>query len=253
MAYPPGTPPVVYTAAYEAALGANLSPSAVRTTLSPELTGLRPREYFRLLERFGASDRAARYRFLAWAGTRYYVVASPPPIAAVTLEQLPALEPIALYESPPTGGRVFVASTAVVVEDANAQIDRLFDPEFALTTTALIDQEPPLPEVPPSGPGLPEASIVDETSTSVLVNATAPEHGGYLLLLDSFDPNWKATVDGCRVPVLRADGVFRAVRIPAGPHSVRFAFRPRALVLGALISLATLIGLVAAARWPQAC
>jgi hypothetical protein len=246
MTYPPDTRPVAYLAAYEAALGANLSPAAIRMTLSREMTGLRPREYFDLLERFSRGDRAARYRFLSWAGTRYYVVATPPPNAAAAIAALPALGPIALYESEPTGGRVFVATHAIVEPSAGAQIDRLFDPGFPLAATVSIDREPPLPAGTTLPAGAPSATIVDETATSVLVTATAPEDGAYLVLLDSFDPGWNAAVDGRSAPLLRADGVFRAVRIPAGRHQVRFAFRPRAAWTGGLISLATLAGLVIA-------
>jgi hypothetical protein len=250
--YPPDTPPVVYQAVYDTALGNDLSPSAVRLTLSREMTGLRPREYVHLLQRFGESDRAMRYRFLSWAGTRFYLVASAPPIAAVKLTELPALGSVALYESPPTGARVFVTSSALVEPNTNAQIDRLFEPGFALASTAIVDHEPPLPAGSSDATGAPQASIVEETTVSLLVRATAPEGGGYLLLLDSFDPNWNARVDGHSVPLLRADGVFRAVRLPAGRHAVQFAYRPRAFVIGASISFLTaLILVLAATRRPR--
>lgn len=251
-AYPPDRPPVVYTAVYDTALGSDLSASAVHLTLSKELTGLRPVEYFHLLERFGASDRASRYRFLSWAGTRYFLVAAEPPIAAVKLTELPGLASVGLYDSTPAGSRVFVAPSAVAEPDPLLQIDKLFEPGFALDTTAIIDHEPPPPAASAGPAGAPQAAIVEETTVSLLVEATAPEGGGYLLLLDSFDPNWKARVDGRSVPILRADGVFRGVRLPAGRHEVRFVYRPRSFVIGATISCLTAIGLgLAAIRRPR--
>jgi len=245
--YPPDTPPVVYQAAYDAALGSNLSLSAVNLTLSREMTGLRPREYFNLLQRFGTSDRTMRYRFLSWAGTRYYLVTSAPPMAAEKIRELPALSSVALYESPPTGGRAFVASSVIVEPNADAQIDRLFEPGFPLASTAIVDREPPLVSESARSVGAPRASIIEETATSALVDATAPEGGGYLVFLDSFDPNWKARVDDRSAPLVRADGVFRAVRLPAGRHTVQFAFRPGALLMGTTISLLTAVILVLAA------
>jgi len=245
--YPQDIAPIVYQAAYDGALSSNLSLSAVSQTLSREMSGLRPREYFSLLQRFGTSDRAMRYRFLSWAGTRYFLVTQPPPMAAEKIRELPALGPAAIYESAPAGGRVFVASSAIVEPNVEAQVDRLFEPDFTIAETAIVDVELPLPAEGSRAPGVPTASIVEETATSVTVDAVAPEGGGYLLLLDSFDPNWSAWVDDRRVRLARADGVFRAVRIPEGRHTVRFAFRPRAFVLGAAISLVAMLVLAVAA------
>jgi len=245
--YPADMPPVVYNAVYDTVLGNNLSSSGVRTTLAREMTGARPVEYLRLLERFTRSDREVRYRFLSWAGTRYYLVTAAPPFTAERLVTLPALGSLALYESSPGSGRVFVASSARVVPDSIAQIDVLFDPGFDPASTVLVDREPPLPTGGTRGEDLPRASIVRETSMSLLADATAPVGGGYLLLLDSYDPNWKVRVDGRPAPLLRADGIFRAVRLAPGRHAVEFAYRPRAFAIGATISLLTALVLVVAA------
>jgi hypothetical protein len=116
----------------------------------------------------------------------------------------------------------------------------------------MIDREPPLPSGSTDATGVPQATIVKETTVSVLARATAPVGGGYFVLLDSFDSNWKARVDGHGAPLLRADGAFRAVRLPAGDHSVQFVYRPRAFVVGATISCMTaLILALAAALQPR--
>jgi hypothetical protein len=51
-------------------------------------------------------------------------------------------------------------------------------------------------------------------------------------------------VDGCEAPILRANGLFRGVRLAAGPHRVVLAYRPRPAAVGAAI---TVFGLAAAA------
>jgi len=62
----------------------------------------------------------------------------------------------------------------------------------------------------------------------------------YIVLLERYDPNWQATLDGRPVPVLRANQIFRAVYAGAGLHEVRFDYRQRGLRLGVIISLLTL-------------
>ena len=70
------------------------------------------------------------------------------------------------------------------------------------------------------------------------VNATGPM---LVALTDRFYPGWRATVNGRRAEVLRANGVFRAVEVPAGVSDVEFRFLPGSLLLGALVSLVGLV------------
>ncbi len=50
--------------------------------------------------------------------------------------------------------------------------------------------------------------------------------GGVLALNETWYPGWVAEIDGKRVPILRADVLFRAVEVPAGRHHVVFRFAP---------------------------
>jgi hypothetical protein len=61
-------------------------------------------------------------------------------------------------------------------------------------------------------------------------------HDGYLVLSDTFDPGWSATLDGVPAEILRANFGFRAVAASAGTHRVEMVYRPRPLVLGLVIS-----------------
>lgn len=49
---------------------------------------------------------------------------------------------------------------------------------------------------------------------------------GWLVLADQDFPGWSASVDGAMLPIHRANGLFRAVCVPAGEHTVRFDFHP---------------------------
>ena len=93
--------------------------------------------------------------------------------------------------------------------------------------------------VPAAGiPGTPEplpARIVEDGANDVTIEAGLPAEG-FVVLRDSFDPSWRATVDGLPAEIGRANGLYRAVRVLAGHHVIRFRYRPRALGVGLTIS-----------------
>ena len=60
---------------------------------------------------------------------------------------------------------------------------------------------------------------------------------GVLVLLEAFDPGWRAAVDGAEAKVLRANGLFRAVRLPGERHRVLLSYRPRSAAAGFLLAL----------------
>lgn len=53
---------------------------------------------------------------------------------------------------------------------------------------------------------------------------------GWLVLSDLDFPGWQAQLDGEELPIHRANGMFRAVCVPAGEHHLRFVFRPWRMV-----------------------
>jgi uncharacterized membrane protein YfhO len=86
------------------------------------------------------------------------------------------------------------------------------------------------------------AALVEDGLNRVVVRAGLPADG-YLALLDSFDPAWTVDVDGQPAPLMRANGLFRAVHLTRGQHTVSFAYRPRTLLAGAAITAATALAL----------
>jgi hypothetical protein len=70
----------------------------------------------------------------------------------------------------------------------------------------------------------------------------------YLVLADRYDDSWRAWIDGQESPLFRANGMFRALPVPAGAHEVVFSYEPTSVYFGAMISLASVV-LVAIGLW----
>jgi hypothetical protein len=65
-----------------------------------------------------------------------------------------------------------------------------------------------------------------------------------LVLLDSYYPGWKATIDGTSVPVVAANFVYRAIELPQGRHRVAFQYESGPFIQGAWISGSTVLAWV---------
>lgn len=68
------------------------------------------------------------------------------------------------------------------------------------------------------------------------VQADMPARG-LLLFSELYYPGWQARVDGQRVPIHRANGLLRAVEVPAGVHQIEMEYRPASVYAGIALSL----------------
>ncbi|MBN1656777.1 MAG: YfhO family protein [Anaerolineae bacterium] len=88
-----------------------------------------------------------------------------------------------------------------------------------------------------------KAEIDTYTPNEIVVTAQA-EEPGLLVLSEVCYPGWQVRVDGVASPVSCFSGLFRAVAIDPGQHTVIFQYHPWSVRLGAMISAATLAGLL---------
>ena len=69
---------------------------------------------------------------------------------------------------------------------------------------------------------------------------------GFAVFSDIWYPyGWEAYVDGQQTPIIRANYVLRAIKVPAGVHKIEFHFRPKSFKTGNTIALFSSIILVA--------
>ena len=66
---------------------------------------------------------------------------------------------------------------------------------------------------------------------------------GWLVMLDSYYPGWRAFLDDKEVRIYRANYLFRAVWVPKGAHRIKFIYQPRGFKLGIDQSLTMLLTL----------
>lgn len=209
--------------------------------LSYDLPVLWPAEYDLAVRTFEHTGTRERTAFLRRTGVRWCVLPASRVPSDVSMAEITHWD-MRVFECNPSATRVFVTTTARRGSDPDWQRTALFDPDVP-------DDELRVAEEPAAagreGPGhTPAARILSDRPNDVIIEAMLPAEG-YVVLRDSYDASWRADVDGIRATVVRANGLYRAVRTTAGTHTVRFHYAPRELRFGLAISGAAALLLMA--------
>ena len=93
--------------------------------------------------------------------------------------------------------------------------------------------QPPSTEGPISlGPNDSDTAVIEEDANDRIVIRARSSTPGYLVLADTYTPDWVAEIDGTPTTVLPLDGALRGVALGPGDHRVTFSYRPVATYLG---------------------
>ena len=140
---------------------------------------------------------------------------------------------IKLYENPQVIPRAFIVHDWWTVADhewgtedgLNLMRDAAFDP----ARTAILSEGYPGSVTPVHGEaaytGRSSATIRTYSPERIAIDVNASGEG-YLVLTDAYYPGWMAALNDEPAPLLRADVMFRAVRMPAGESSVILEYHP---------------------------
>jgi hypothetical protein len=71
-----------------------------------------------------------------------------------------------------------------------------------------------------------------------------PRVSGWLIQMDTWYPGWMVKIDGNSAALLRADYLFRGVKVLPGSHIIEFIYQPKSFVIGFLLSVISLTGFV---------
>jgi hypothetical protein len=77
-----------------------------------------------------------------------------------------------------------------------------------------------------------------KTANHLELSAEGP---GFLVLSEIAYPGWAARIDGVEQPVLSVGGLLRGLELPEGVHTVEMDYKPVSLMLGAGLSMLTLL------------
>ncbi len=101
--------------------------------------------------------------------------------------------------------------------------------------------EPGVPEGGGLAADTAEVELTMDRAEELAIEVSAAQPG-ILVVSDSYDAGWHAYVDGASAPMLKVNGLFRGVYIPAGRHSVVFTYAPLSVTIGLLITAGGLLG-----------
>ncbi len=204
-----------------------------------DLLGLYPRPLAQLVEAMAVSEGTPAYaRYLRVGGVGHVLALHSGGLEGlepVTELPTPYVLPIRVYRVPQPLPRTYVVGAARPVDGPEA-LRTLVDPGFDPFREVLLP--PGAPTL--AGGGSPGNSrILDLRADRVRLEARL-ERQAYVVLLDTYDPGWKVSVDGRPAPLLRANVAFRAVVVEAGQHVVELVYRPRSVIVGLWVSASAL-------------
>jgi hypothetical protein len=153
-------------------------------------------------------------------------------------------DPMRVYRVPDPRPRTYAVAGARVADGDDA-VRTLLDPAFDPGQEVVLPTGP-FARADPSFSGTSRLQDRDAERVAVEAELSRP---GYVVLVDAWDPAWRATVDGRPADLLRANVAFRAVAVPAGRHHIEMRYRPVTLPWGLVITgLALAAGAAVAGR-----
>jgi len=156
--------------------------------------------------------------------------------------------------------RAFMVHRAQSADSLGDAIRQIKDGTADPAVTAVVEDPPAclagLPPEPVETPGSVEIARYRHTAVEI---TSSSEKAGIAVLCDMMYPGWRAYVDGHPADIMKVDGIFRGVFVPAGDHRVSFRFEPDGLRRGwmmlggglAIVILGVAIGTSCLLRRPK--
>jgi hypothetical protein len=247
------TPPVLYAAeslvfGIDSAGGydSTLPPRAetvLRVLAGEELDAVLARTYRRA---FTTSFEIDRIRFELLPRLGVTTLAAPPNLSADPLWQAGAYGPLRLQQTyaghdgqvfqlaDSSGGPWLVHDVAAVATPERAAA-LFLDPRFDVNRAVILEQADLHETLPAEGPPVVSAGggvhVYEDGINTLRARVSAPAPG-WVVFPNVWERGWTGRLDGEPVPVLRANYLFQAVRVPQGDSDVSLEYIPAGLSAG---------------------
>lgn len=154
-------------------------------------------------------------------------------------------EGILLYKNTKALPQAYLALNVVAADSLNDAFQKMKDSGFDAHLKTII--EAPAKELQLQAPSdSVEPALIERPDAQTVLVKTKCDREAFLILTDTFYNGWHSYVDGHEVPMYRANVNFRAVKVPAGEHQIRFEYIPLAFYAGLAIAAATLAAIAGA-------
>ncbi len=181
---------------------------------------------------FGKSDIPRKKIILQRSNVKYWVTKDYDQVP--TMQNLSGVKKVTVFEN--ALPRAFLVDESQYVSEKKL-LEIYFDSNFDPLKRVLLRESVPLKKTENFSGQVEELQY----SPNKVILKTRQNGDGFLVLLDTFYPGWKVTVDGIRQPIYRANAIYRAVKLGAGDHSLEFSYFPVGLKTGIYISACALI------------
>lgn len=176
---------------------------------------------------------------LSLLNTKYVV--SKEPLSIPGIEEALKADGTFVYKNSNTLPWFFLVGNYRLVPEGKA-IDSLTDPTFDPRTTVLLEENPGiLSSNDTSGVGQVEKLDYQEQAGYIKLRVDV-KRPALLVVCENYHPKWHASIDGKEVKILRANHVWKAIRVEPGIHTVEFRYHSRLASICRWISLLSTIG-----------
>jgi hypothetical protein len=114
-------------------------------------------------------------------------------------------------------------------------LERLFDPLFDATNSALLEED-----IGKFTSGNSVVSVEQYGTTDVTIKVSTDQEG-LLIFTDNYYHGWNAYLDGTKTKLYRANYTFRGVVVPNGSHTLEMVYEPMSIQYGRALTVVSMI------------